>query len=475
MFISLIANLTLLPALISLMPIPAQDLEPKSERKRVVAEFLALPTVHARSIRIGALLLGVGAVLLLPYVTFDNNPMNLRDPDSESVIAFRELLAQSRNSPWTLTVLAATREDATQYADSLSKLEPVDMSVTFDKFVPTDQNEKLSIIEEIGLLVGPELVQISSGPEPSTGEQIAAMHDFSVSLETFMDTGTNSSNIDAARRLNEGLDRFLTHLEAQDPSGQEQILKNLQTSLLGSLPIRLKTLNTALEAERVSKEDLPKNLKEHWVSKDGRHRVAAFPRENLNEDAALRRFVAAVRSVAPDAIGFPVIYLEAGDAVVKAFQQAFLLSLLAITALLLILLRPKSDVLLVLLPLLLAGALTGAASVLFHIPFNFANIIALPLLLGIGVDSGIHMVHRMRTAPPSSGQILQTSTARAVLFSALTTICSFGNLAVSPHRGMASMGTLLTIGIGFTLLCILMVLPALMIKGQQVTEAAPGN
>jgi predicted RND superfamily exporter protein len=182
----------------------------------------------------------------------------------------------------------------------------------------------------------------------------------------------------------------------------------------------------------------------------------------------LRRFVAAVRSVAPDAIGFPVIYLEAGDAVVQAFQQAFLLSLLAVTVLLLILLRPKSDVFLVLLPLLLAGALTGAASVLFHIPFNFANIIALPLLLGIGVDSGIHMVHRMRTAP-SSGQILQTSTARAVLYSALTTICSFGNLAVSPHRGMASMGILLSIGIGFTLLCILVVLPALMVSGKEAT------
>jgi hopanoid biosynthesis associated RND transporter like protein HpnN len=475
MFISLLANLTLLPALLSLMPLSAKDLGAKAEQKRVVAEFLALPTVHARSIRIGALLLGVGAVLLLPYVTFDNNPMNLRDPDSESVIAFRELLAQSRNSPWTLTVLAATREDATRYADSLSKLEPVEMSVTLDTFVPSDQDEKLSIIEEIGLIVGPELLQISSGPEPSTAEQIGAIHDFSVTLGKFIDTSSNSSTTTAARRLSDSLDRFLTGLEAQEVAGQEQILKNLQTSLLGSLPTRLKALNTSLEAERVSREDLPTNLKEHWVSKDGRHRVAAFPRENLNEDAALRRFVAAVRSVAPDAIGFPVIYLEAGDAVVKAFQQAFLLSFLAITVLLLILLRPKSDALLVLLPLLLAGALTGAASVLFRIPFNFANIIALPLLLGIGVDSGIHMVHRMRTAPPSSGQMLQTSTARAVFYSALTTICSFGNLAVSPHRGMASMGILLTIGIGFTLLCILVVLPALMLARQQVTQAPPEN
>jgi hopanoid biosynthesis associated RND transporter like protein HpnN len=475
MFISLIANLTLLPALLSLMPLSAKGLGPKTRPKRVVAKFLALPTVHARSIRIGALLLGVGAVLLLPYVTFDNNPMNLRDPDSESVITFKELLAQSRNSPWTLTVLAATSEDASRYADNLSKLEPVEMSVTLDTFVPTDQDEKLSIIEEMGLILGPELLQISSGPEPSTAEQITAIHDFSITLEKFIEASTNSSTTNAARQLSESLDRFLSGLEAQNPAGQEQILKNLQTSLLGSLSARLNALNLSLEAERVFKEDLPKDLRKQWVSQNGRHRVAVFPRENLNEDAALRRFVAAVRSVAPDATGFPVIYLEAGDAVVQAFQQAFLLSLFAITILLLILLRPKSDALLVLLPLFLAGALTGAASVLFRIPFNFANIIALPLLLGIGVDSGIHMVHRMRTAPPSDGQMLQTSTARAVLYSALTTSCSFGNLAVSPHRGMASMGILLTIGIGFTLLCVLVVLPALMFSGKQVTQAPPEN
>ena len=148
--------------------------------------------------------------------------------------------------------------------------------------------------------------------------------------------------------------------------------------------------------------------------------------------------------------------------VVKAFQQAFVLALIAITGLLFLLLRPKLDVLLVLLPLLLAGALTGAISVLFDISFNFANVIALPLLLGIGVDNGIHMVHRMRAAPPASGQILQTSTARAVLFSSLTTVCGFGNLALSPHRGMASMGVMLSIGIGFVLLCTLIVLPAFM-------------
>jgi hopanoid biosynthesis associated RND transporter like protein HpnN len=461
MFISLIANLTVLPALLSLLPLSPKAGADKDERRQWVGKLLSTPSLHARVIRIGALFLGIGSLLLLPHVTFDSNPINLRDPGSESVVTFKELLAQARNSPWTLTVLAENGEDASNFAEKFSDLEPVEMSVTLDKFIPTDQDEKLAIIEEISIIMGPELLENRQSESPSPSEQIDALSKFTATLEKLIRISTESPIKASARSLYHTTNRFIAGLEGQDPAVRAQTLKSLETSVLGYLPARLRALNIALEADRVSRDDLPEGLLEQWVADDGSYRVTVFPRKNLSDGPAMRRFVAAVRTVAPDAIGFPVIYLEAGDAVVKAFQQAFLLSLTAIALLLTLLLRPRSDALLVLLPLLLAGALTGAASVLLNIPFNFANIIALPLLLGIGVDSGIHMVHRMRAAPPSSGQMLQTSTARAVLYSSLTTICSFGNLATSSHRGMASMGALLTVGIIFTLLCILVVLPAL--------------
>ncbi len=469
MFISLIANLTVLPAFLTLMPLSPHTVGPKPTRNRVVTTLFFFPSRHAGAIRIGALVLGIGATLLLPLVTFDSNPLNLSDPDSESVITFKELLAQRRNSPWTLNVLAENSEDASRCADSLRDLDQVEMSITLEKFVPTHQDEKLAIIEEIGLMMGPELLVTNDTRRVSGSEQIRALRDFSAVLDTLVHTGKDDPQATSAKRLKNTFDRFLARLEAQDSSSREQMVSDLETSLLSSLPARLHAFNASLEADYVTQEDLPKDLVELWVADDGRHRVQVFPRENLNDHAALRRFVAAVRGIAPDAIGLPVVYLEAGDAVVRAFQQALVLSLFAITCLLLVLMRPKSDVLLVLLPLLLAGALTGCTSVLFDIPFNFANIIALPLLLGLGVDSGIHMVHRMRATPPSNGQMLQTSTARAVLYSSLTTICSFGNLALSAHRGMESMGVLLTIGIGFTLLCMLIVLPALMSSEKPVT------
>jgi hypothetical protein len=388
--------------------------------------------------------------------------MNLRDPQSESVATFRELLAQSRNSPWTLNVLASNAEIAKRHAERLDALELVKMSVTLDNFVPAEQDEKLAIIEEIALLVGPELLASRNPAIPGAAEQIIAIEDLSTALASFTKNSKTTPLVDAARRLNSSLKRLLAAIKTKDVSARARILQDLHTSVLGSLPARLRSLETSLEADRITPENLPPDLVARWRAADDTYRVEVFPRDDLNDAAALRRFVNAVRMVAPEAIGFPVIYLDAGDAVVKAFQQAFVLALIAITGLLFILLRPKSDVLLVLLPLLLAGALTGAISVLLDIPFNFANVIALPLLLGIGVDNGIHMVHRMRAAPPASGQILQTSTARAVLFSSLTTVCSFGNLALSPHRGMASMGIMLSIGIGFVLLCTLIVLPAFM-------------
>ncbi|MBV9521925.1 MAG: MMPL family transporter, partial [Alphaproteobacteria bacterium] len=180
---------------------------------------------------------------------------------------------------------------------------------------------------------------------------------------------------------------------------------------------------------------------------------------DARDHAVLRRFVAAVRSVAPEATGSPVTILESGDTVLGAFIRAGWIAVAAITALLLVMLRRLRDVAVVLAPLLLAGLLTAATSVLAGLPLNYANIIALPLLLGIGVAFDIYFVMRWRAGLAGP---LQSSTARAVLFSALTTTTAFGSLALSSHPGTAEMGRLLTLSLFYTLLCTLFVLPALL-------------
>ena len=248
---------------------------------------------------------------------------------------------------------------------------------------------------------------------------------------------------------------------SEDGSGDD--LTQLERMLLASLPGRLEALNASLNADYISLENLPDQLKRLWISADGKRRIEIYPQQDMQDAAALREFVRAIRAVTPEVTGAPVINLEASDAVAAAFGQAFLYAFIAITLVLYLLLARKKDVFLVLIPLLAAAVITGGASVLAGMPLNFANVIALPLLLGIGVDSGIHIIHRYRTDLPDGKSILATSSARAVLVSSLTTMGGVGNLALSPHAGTASMGMLLTLGIGVTLVCMLLVLPALLV------------
>ena len=195
------------------------------------------------------------------------------------------------------------------------------------------------------------------------------------------------------------------------------------------------------------------------MAPDGRARVEVFPKGDANDNAALQRFTAAVRQVAPDATGTTVGIQESSRTIVKAFLQAGLWALLSITILLALALRRVADVLLTLAPLTLAGLVTLGTCVAIDLPLNFENIIALPLLFGIGVAFSIYFVMAWRSG---AANLLQSSLTRAVLFSALTTGTAFGSLWYSHHPGTASMGKLLALSLAYTLVASLLFLPALL-------------
>jgi predicted RND superfamily exporter protein len=231
-------------------------------------------------------------------------------------------------------------------------------------------------------------------------------------------------------------------------------------ALLGGLPPQLTALREALSAQPVTGiEQIPERLRRDWVTPDGRYRIQVFPKGNAGDNAVLARFVAAVRSVAPDAVGSAVTTRESAFTIIRAFIEAGVISIVTITALLWVVLRRVRHVVLVLAPLLLSSLMTVITSVALGPPLNFANVIALPLLLGIGVAFNIYFVMNWRRGLVGP---LQSSTARAVLFSALTTTVAFGSLALSNHPGTASMGVLLTLSLGFTLFNTLVTLPALL-------------
>jgi hypothetical protein len=230
--------------------------------------------------------------------------------------------------------------------------------------------------------------------------------------------------------------------------------------LLDPLPATISDLKESLSPNAIAQDSLPKELVERWVSPSGLYRLQIYPKKDLNDLDNLRAFILDAQQVDPNVTDLPVTYLESMNEVIKAFQIAFAIAFLTTAFILLLVLRNFKDTLLVLLPLLLASVFTAAATVLLDIPFNFANIIALPLLFGLGVDSGIHMAHRLHYLRSTDENLLSSSEAQGVFFGALTTVFSFLSLAFTSHRGTASMGLLLSIGLMLTLVCALVVLPA---------------
>jgi len=479
MFVGLFATLTVLPALITLLP-PAPERVRRRDRTGSAIRALgaALPR-HRTRVLMGALLLAIAALLLLPRARFDAAPLHLLNPEAESVAIYRELLKTRDPPPLTISVLERDSAAAAALAGRLARLDVVAEARTLESYVPRDQEAKLAAIARLRAVLGlrDDRSQASGGradldppaaadPAPA---QMAAFDTLRAHLElAAIGEGASAS---VARSFLRRFGRFHDWLGQQAPEERAVFLAGVDGLVAAGLGPPLARLEKALDPEPVAIEDLPRPLRERWVAVDGRHRIEAVPRENLDDTHARRRFVEGVRAVAPHATGLPVVSITAGDAVVDTFRRSFLIALAAITAVLVVLLRGVRNAALVLVPLLLAGLLTVASAAALDVPFDYANVIALPLLLGIGVDNGIHVVRRARMAPPADGNLLATSTSRAVVYSGLTTIASFGNLMISRHAGMASMGFMLTVGMTWSVLATIVVLPALLARSR-ANEAA---
>ncbi len=458
MFISLIVTLTLLPALLNLFPL-AERKKPVKARSRQRFEWLfSLPFTHSGKIKIISLLLFILSLGFVTQVTFDYNTLNLQDQSNESVKVYQALLADSDTSPWTGIILGASKAESKQLVEKFSKLPLVEKLVWLEDFIPKNQDNKLAIIEEMDLLLG----DLTSNPDNSQlddQQRLQILLQFSRRLQQSPLTVTDPLLLE----LQQNLSNFVDSSQQSNSDSLAKKLARFENSLLASLPGRLNTLTASLNADYINNDNLPVELTERWLNRDNkRFLIEIYPAENLQDNDAMRRFVTQLQAADPRVVGAPIINIEASDAVIKAFQQAFTYAFIVITLFLLILLRHKQDAFYILAALLTAAVFTGGLSVVFDLPLNFANVIALPLILGIGVDSGIHILHRFRTAMPSDLGLLGTSSARAVVVSSMTTMGSIGNLAFSPQLGTASMGKLLTIGVAMTLVCMLFILPSML-------------
>jgi len=440
MVVALAASLTLLPALVLV-------LKPGAPRHDVGLPGLAA-TGRLLERRRGAVLAAFVAMLLasiavLPWVDFDFNPLHLRDPAAPAMATLADLTGDPDRTPNTIDVLAPDRAAAAALARRLAALPEVKQVVSLDSFVPADQAPKLAAIQDAALLLDVAINPFDLAPPPSDAETVAALRAVAARLGG------------AAGRDAQRLATTLTQLAAATPA-QRRAVEAMLTQPLATM---LEQVRLVLQAGPVTATDLPADMVRDWVTRDGRVRLQVFPRGNGNDNRVIRRFRDAVAGVTPAISGLPVATQAAASTVAGAFVQAGAIAFGLVSLLLVVVLRNLREVAFTLAPVILSIFLTLGSCVLIGQPINFANIIAFPLLFGVGVAFHIYFVMAWRDG---ARDLLQSSLARAVLFSALATGTAFGSLWLSHHPGTAGMGKILMISLIWTLICALIFEPALL-------------
>jgi len=452
MIIAFVLSITMLPALLMLVNPPGEPEQIGYAMFGPVDRFL---TQNRARVLQATFVIAIVAIALLPALRFDSNPLDLRNPKVESVATLYDLMKDPDNSPNTIDVLASSFDQADAISAKLAKLPEVGQILTLKSLVPDDQARKLAVIQDADTLLDPTLNPFNTKPPPSDAETVSSLRNTATQLRA-------AAAMDSSQTKAEALD-FAAALDAL-ASGSPPLRARASDVLVPGLNTMLNQVRASLTPEAVSIKTMPRDLVRDWVAADGSVRIQVFPKTNTRDNAEIKRFADAVLKVAPAATGTPVSIQNYGATIVRAFVQAGVLSALVITALLLIVLRNVRDTVLTLVPLFLTGVLTLATCVVIGLQLNFANVIALPLLFGVGVAFDIYFIVAWRDGQKN---LLQSSLTRAVIFSALTTASGFGTLWLSSHHGTASMGELLMISLGWTLATTLFFLPALLPQKDQ--------
>ena len=456
MLIAYATSITLLPALLAVMNPPG---EPEPIGYRALAPIDRFLQTYRIPVIVGTVAIAVLGSPLLYFLTFDFDPIHLRSPATESISTLLDLGADPRVGINSINVVTPSLDAANAAAARLDKLPQVSSTTTLQNFVPQDQEKKLGLIQGLAQRLGPILQRPTTSKPPTDAETIAALNGIADQLDKIAGDAKGPGAV-AAKRL-AAASRKLAQADAP-------LRATAQEAFVVPLQIDVANLSNFLKAQPVTIANLPQSLKRQWLAPDGRARVEAAPKGDTNKTEVLRTFARTVLTVFPDAVGGPISILKSGDTVVTAFLEAGTYALLSIAILLWIVLRRFGDVLLTLVPLLLAGVVTLEICVLIGMPLNFANIIALPLLLGVGVAFKIYYITAWRAGQTN---LLQSSLTRAVIWSALTTATAFGSLWLSKHPGTSSMGKLLALSLVCTMAAAVLFQPALMGKPRGHKEA----
>ncbi|HVU39714.1 MAG TPA: MMPL family transporter [Xanthobacteraceae bacterium] len=452
MLIAFVTSVTLLPAMLSRFNPPS---EPHQLGYHALAPVDSFLERHRMPILIATAFIVVAGLPLLHWLRFDFNPMNLRSSKVESVATYLDLKSNPNSGANDIQLLAASPAAAEQAAAKLRALPEVARVTTLASFIPDQQPEKLKLIAAAAKTLDPVLNPPTTAAPPTDAQNVSMINSTVNALKTLAGDA-KGPGADAAHRLAAAM----TALAKADPS----VRQRAEVAFVQPLHTALDELRGLFKAQAVTAESLPPELVHQWMTTGGQTRVDIAPKGDTNSNAVLERFADTVQAAEPNASEGPISILDARHTVLVAFGEAGACALISITIILWITLRRLGDVLLTLVPLLLAVVVTLELCVIVDLPLNFANIIALPLLLGVGVAFKIYYIMAWREGQTN---LLQSVLTRAVTFSALTTATAFGSLWFSSHPGTSSMGKLLAISLMTTMAAAALFQPILMGKPRE--------
>ncbi|MCM2356784.1 MAG: MMPL family transporter [Geobacteraceae bacterium] len=457
--ICVLVTFTVLPALLLLFPARPPKIRPMATEPRWQRILFGSP----RAVLTAALILSLACLYPLARSEFDYNLMNLQARGVESVTYAYKLMRSRENAGYFAVVTAASEAEAAEKARVLEGLASVDHVVWAGSFVPGDQADKLRLLasarrELDGIRPVPYEEDLRLMELPAVFEQFrAGVERLKLALDR--DARPEAQPVGAFLAT---LDRFFATLEKEKDGNAVGMLKDFQGGMFAELPERIALLRKSLGAAPVHGADVPPELMRRFVGKTGKYLLQVAPKEAIFAREPLKRFLDEVRSVDPAATGEPVMVYESMTVLRDSYRSAFLFAIAAIAAILLVTFRSIRYTLIGLVPLV-AGLLFMVAGMrLFGISFNSANVIVLPLVLGIAVDSGIYLISRYRREEETPRQLVLSSTGVGVFLNTLTIMASFGALMVARHQGVFSIGAVMTIGMVACQVAFVVVLPAVL-------------
>jgi hopanoid biosynthesis associated RND transporter like protein HpnN len=443
-----LAELFVLPAVVAIVdrgPLGRRIPEPVP-----VHTWLAPIMRHPRFVALAAMAATMAIASGLHDLDYDHNLLNMQPDGLESVEIEKKLLAESDQSVWYALSMADSREQLLERKEALTKLASVERVDEIASLLPVDEELKRPIIERIR----GRLASLPERPPEIPIDRLDALG------ETLAWAQAEASKRPGALRTAWHLERARESLRRMGPEQCFQAIAMFQQRSAGDLLSRLHALSGVADPEPPTLSDLPPSLVDRFVGQSGKHLLKIYGRGDIWHFESLERFVHDVRSVDERATGNPLQAYEASLEMKRSYEQAAIYSLIVILAVLWLDFRSLTNSLLAALPLALGMAQTLGLMGLVGIDLNPANLIGIPLILGIAVDYGVHIVHDYLERPgPYS---ISASTANSVLVDALTTILGFGALMVASHRGLESLGRVLTLGVTTCTVTSLVFLPAVL-------------